>query len=100
VSWLLVLVFLVFAFMVQEGRSFVSNSPTRLAAVTAACRQLFDIEDDNREGRSRQYCRVRPATLVAEPLPFESFVRSWPPIIVLLFRLLFSSCFFIRVNWL
>jgi hypothetical protein len=88
-----VLVFFVFALMLQEGRSFVANSPARLAAVVATCRQLFDIEDDNRESRSRQYCRVRPATLVAEPLPFDSFVRSWPSIIVLLFRLLFSSCF-------
>jgi hypothetical protein len=76
-----VLVFLVFAFMVQEGWSFLSDDPPRLAAVVATCRQLFDIEDEIREGRSRQYCQIRPATLVAEPLPFDSFVRSWPSII-------------------
>jgi hypothetical protein len=91
-----VLVLLVFAFMVQDGRHYLGNDHARLAAVVATCRQLFDIEDESREGRSRQYNQVRPATLVAEPLHCDSFGRSWPSIIVLLFRLLFSSCFLVE----
>ena len=87
------LVFLDFAFMVQEGRTFLSDDPARLGTVVATCRRLFDIEDEIREGRSRHYNRICPATMVADPLPFDSFVRSWPFIIVLLFHLLFSSCF-------
>jgi hypothetical protein len=69
----------------------VSNSPCRLAAVVATCRRLFEIEDEVRESRSRHYC---PATRVAEPLPFDSIVRSRPSTMVLLFRLVFSSCFY------
>ncbi len=53
--------------MVQEGRSFVSSSPARLAAVIAACRQLIDVEDHRRLLGSAAYNRVCPATPIVEP---------------------------------
>jgi hypothetical protein len=93
VGWFLVLVCLSVVFLVQDGQSFMSNNPDQLNAVVATCRRLFDVEDELRESRSRQYNRLRPATLVAEPLPLGSSFCPWPSIILLLFRSLFLLCF-------
>lgn len=56
--------------MVQESRLPEDFYSLPFGRVVATCLAALDVEDDFRERRSGAYCRLRPATLVAEPLGF------------------------------